>query len=81
MSRGVSRIDKAVGPPGAQKLLEHIRAKHKTVPAFCEFTGLDRLRIQKLLKGQLKRIDVTLATEIQKATRGAVKIQDWSEVA
>ena len=77
----MSRIDKAHGPPAAQKLLDHIRERHRTIPAFCEATGLDRLKIQRLIRGLPRRIDVQFAAEIQKATKGAVKLKDWSEVA
>jgi hypothetical protein len=62
---------------GATKLLAYVRATSKTIPRFCEENGLNRIKTQKAINGDLQRIDVGFALDIEKATGGAVLVRDW----
>jgi len=62
---------------GAEKLLAHIRGLNVSIPDFCEKHGLFRQKVEKAIKGDLKRIDVDFALAIQRATDGAVTVPDW----
>jgi hypothetical protein len=58
-------------------LLAYIRENHGTVEAFAEHAGLDRIKVQKALRGQIGRIDVDFAFAVQKATKGKVQMAWW----
>ncbi len=58
-------------------LLAYIRANHKTIPAFAEAFGLDRIKVQKAIRGDIDRIDVAFAFKVQKATKGKVRASWW----
>lgn len=66
-------------PKGAapKALLGHIRANYGTVPAFCEKYALDRIKVQRILHEDFRRIDVDFAFAIERATQGAVLAQSW----
>ncbi len=72
------RIEEAKGSLAAEKLLEHIREHFGTIPKFCDEQGLDRLKVQKAIKGELVRIDVQFAVSVRDATGGVVDIEDWA---
>lgn len=74
------KIDVAVSEHRAsQALLAHIRANYSSVPAFCDATGLDRLKTQKAIRGEFQRMDVDFAFQCQAATRGDVDASWWAE--
>lgn len=64
-------------PTGAKQLLSFIRAKDISIPAFCEKTGLDRIKTQKAIRGELQRIDVDFAFDVERVTDGAVQAEAW----
>ena len=63
--------------PGPTKLLACIRASGLSVPRFCELRGLPRHTVEKAIKGKLQ-MTVAFATDIEKATDGAVVVADWA---
>jgi hypothetical protein len=69
--------DAAASDDASQALLRHIREHFGTVPAFCEAKGLDRVRVQKAIRGKPKKFDVGFAFAIEKATDGAVPASLW----
>jgi hypothetical protein len=75
------KIEEAKGPPASFKLLAFIRENYGTIPRFCEETGLDRIKVQKAIKGELVRVDVDFAFAIKVATSGAVEPEDWVSVS
>ena len=75
------RIVQAVGSRAAQALLAHIREQHGTIPAFATAKGVDRLKVQKVINGSIKRVDVNFALEIERATDGKVPMPWWAEPA
>lgn len=76
---GVMRIEKADTSRRAPKvLLAYIREHHGTVQAFADHAKLDRIKIQKALRGQIERIDVDFALAVQKATKGKVPMAWWA---
>ena len=72
---------KASAQRASKALLAHIRAKFITVPAFAEATGIDRIKVQKAIRGEIKRMDVEFAFAIEKATGGVVPASWWMEIA
>lgn len=75
------RIEQAAGSRAAQALLAHIRELYGTIPAFSTAKGLDRLKVQKVINGTIKRIDVPFALDIERATDGKVPVPWWAEAA
>ena len=72
------RIEKADSNRRAPRvLLAYIRANHKTVEAFAEHAGLPRIKIQKVLRGEIERIDVDFAHAVEKATKGKIPMAWW----
>jgi hypothetical protein len=71
------RIKEAGAVAGAVKLLAHIRDLGISIPDFCEKHGLFRQKVEKAIKGDLKRVDVDFALAIERATGGAVTVPDW----
>jgi hypothetical protein len=71
------RIKEAGSGAGATKLLGHIRDLGISIPDFCEKHGLFRQKVEKAIKGDLKRVDVDFALAIERATGGAVLVADW----
>lgn len=63
--------------PAAAKLLAHIREHYGSIPRFAEMHGFDRIKVQKAIRGQIQRMDVLFALDIQRATRGAVVMEEW----
>jgi hypothetical protein len=73
------RIEEAADSADApQALLKHIRDNYGSVPAFCQAKGLDRIRVQKAIRGKPKKFDVEFAFALEKATGGAVPAALWA---
>lgn len=49
-----------------------------SVSAFCREHELDRIMVQRALKGDRRRISVDFALRIERATSGAVPMALWS---
>lgn len=72
------KIEVAESPiPAAKQLLEYIRGLEKTIPDFCTERGLDRLKVQKAINGDITRIDVNFAVDCERATCGVVRAEGW----
>jgi hypothetical protein len=54
-----------------------LRRRRLTVYAFCRLHHLDRIQVQRLLNGTVRRITVDLADDIERATEGEVPIRSW----
>lgn len=63
--------------PGAEPLRAYIDRLDKSVPEWCEDNGLDRFTIQRLLNGELQRVSVELAFDIEQATSEEVEWSLW----
>lgn len=65
---------------GGRKLRAYIDKNYVKggVPRFCEENEIDRISVQRALNGERQRISVDLATQIEKATAGAVQVQSWA---
>lgn len=76
------QISEELTAPGApRQLLEYIRScPDSSIPAWCERHGIDRYKVQKVLHGKLRRIDVNFAMDVEKATGGAVPASAWAEL-
>ncbi len=67
---------------GAVLLERFIRTNHRTVPVFCEATGLERTYVSRLIDGDRgDRMPVTMAQKIEIATLGAVPMAAWARRA
>ena len=73
------KIDKAAEHRASQGLLAHVRANYPNIPAFCEATGLDRLKVQKAIRGKFLQMDAKFAFAVESATKGAVPASWWAE--
>jgi hypothetical protein len=63
---------------GARDLRAFLNANSLSVPVFCERHRLDRIQVQRVLKGERwRRISVDFAFAIQKATGGHVRWDRW----
>lgn len=60
---------------GGRLLLLHIRAsEERSIPVWCAKHGIDRLRVQKVINGDIwQRIGVDFAVAVERATGGAIK--------
>lgn len=65
--------------PAAAKLLAIIRGKNGagTLTDFAEKHGLDRYKLQKVIHGNMQRVDVEFAFACQRATKGAVRAEEF----
>jgi hypothetical protein len=64
----------------ARELLAWIREHYGSLPAFCEAKNIDRIRLQKAIRGGHKRgLDVAFAVALQDATDGAIRVEWWVE--
>lgn len=65
--------------PAAAKLLAIIRGKNGkgTLTDFADAHGLDRYKLQKVIHGDVRRVDVDFAFACQRATKGAVKAEEF----
>lgn len=73
------KIEEASPQRASRALLAHIREKYGTIPAFCEAKEQDRFKVQKAIKGEMKRVEIAFAVSIQAATDGAVPAEWWAE--
>jgi hypothetical protein len=63
---------------GARQLREYLSAAGLSIPDFCEAHGLDRIQVQRHLKGERgKRVTVDFAESIERATGGAIRWDSW----
>jgi hypothetical protein len=58
-------------------LLAYIRKHFGNVEAFANHAGLDRIKVQKAIRGEIERIDVDFAFAVTKATKGKVPAAWW----
>lgn len=72
------KIDHAASERAPQALLAHIRAKYGSIPAFCDAKGLDRIKVQKAIRGEIQRMDVDFAFAVERATDGDVPAFWWA---
>ena len=56
--------EKAPPLPGADALRQHIRDTGKSIPEWCEAHGIERISLQRLLKGERQRVSVELAFDL-----------------
>lgn len=61
----------------ASELLAYIRKHYRSIPAFAEENDLDRIKVQKAIRGDIARIDVDFAFAVQIATKGKIKAEWW----
>jgi hypothetical protein len=62
-------------PQAAAELLAHIREQYGTIPAFSEAKGLDRFKVAKAVNGELQRVDVDFALDVEEAT--GIPAEHW----
>jgi hypothetical protein len=62
---------------GARLLRNHLRKTGQSVPVFCERHKLDRIQVQRYLRGERRYAPVDFAYEIQTATGGDVPWYTW----
>lgn len=72
--------EKAPPLPGADALRQHIRDTGKSIPEWCEAHGIERISLQRLLKGERQRVSVELAFDLEEATGGAIEAKLWVPV-
>lgn len=65
--------------PAASKLLAIIRGKNGkgTLTDFATKHGIDRYKLQKVIHGEMHRVDVEFAFACQRATKGAVRAEEF----
>src|SRR6478672_3110459 len=63
---------------GARLLRPWLRARGLNIPSFCEAKGLDRIQLQRAMRGAQKRFSVDFALAIFRATDGAVPLEAWA---
>ena len=62
---------------GGRELRAYLTSEGTNVPKFAALHGLDRIQLQRVIKGELwQRISVDFAKKIEAATAGAVR-WDW----
>jgi hypothetical protein len=54
-----------------------LRRRGYTRYSFCKRWGFDRIQLQRLLDGKIRRISIDLADDIERATDGEVPIRAW----
>jgi hypothetical protein len=74
----MARID----PPeeaaeGARLLRKFLDARRLSIPKFADAHGVNRLVLQKLMNGAVKRVSVDVAYAIERATDGGVPMESW----
>lgn len=71
------KIEQASESKAPKALLAYIRKNYGSIPAFAEATGIERLKVQKVIKGNFSRVDVDFAFAIEKATKGQIPAIWW----
>jgi len=74
-------MDDSHATNGASVLRDYLRSAGLSITKFCELTGLNRVKVQRLLKGQPRLLSVDFATRIWVATGGQVPVSCWSTPA
>lgn len=63
---------------GARKLRAFLTEEKTSVPAFCVRNGLDRFKVQRVLNGHQRKVDVDFAFVVEQATmRNGVSVVRW----
>jgi hypothetical protein len=63
---------------GAKETRAWLAANDMSVPDFCEQNDLNRIEVQRCLRGERQRTSVDLAVAISRATGGAVSVEAFS---
>lgn len=63
---------------GALDLRAWLEARGLSITRFCEENDLDRIEVQRHLRGLRDRVSVDFAVDIRDATKGAVKVDRWA---
>jgi hypothetical protein len=73
------RIESASAGPSraSQALLRIIRAEFGTVERFAAAASVGRIKLQKAIKGELRRIDISFAFKVKRATRDRIPFEWW----
>ncbi len=71
------KIAQASDARAPKALLAYIRKNHGSIPAFAEASGIDRLKVQKVVRGNFQRVDVDFAFAVEKATGGEIPAKWW----
>lgn len=71
------KIDQASEARAPKALLAFIRKNHGSIPAFATAFGLDRIKVQKVVRGNFQRVDVDFAFAVEKATKGEIPAKWW----
>jgi len=64
---------------GGRALRAYLDQNALSVPVFCERSRIDRFRVQKAMTGEIEKVSVDLAYQIERATSGAVPMTAWRE--
>jgi hypothetical protein len=62
---------------GARALRGWLRDHGLSIPRFCESHRIDRIAVQRAVKGERQRISVDFAVAVWRATNGEIPIQLW----
>ena len=65
-------------PEASEVLLKWIRRRYGSIPKFCTAHELDRIQVQRAIRGEIQRITVDFALDIQDATDGEVHAELWA---
>ena len=65
---------------GATALRKFLTETGQSVPAFCERHGIERLTVQRYLRGERRRLDVDICLAIERATGGVVPVALWERI-
>lgn len=63
--------------PAATDLRRFIDSRGISVQQFCEEHALDRIQVLRALNGNMKRVSVEFAADVERATDGAVRWDRW----
>jgi plasmid maintenance system antidote protein VapI len=62
-------------------LREYLNNNHLPAKSLAEKSGIDAVRIGRLLRDTSPRVSVTMAVALERATDGEVPVTSWAEVA
>lgn len=68
-------IVKCEPSPGAIALRRWLEKKKLSIQEFCMLNGLDRIQVQRILRGELHRISVDFASKVERAT--GIRMHVW----
>lgn len=63
---------------GAEDLRAWLDARGLSITRFCDEHDLDRIEVQRHLRGLRDRVSVDFAVSIRDATKGSVKVERWA---